>query len=41
MLEGFEAKRENFTQCLDAYGGEIVVGENTTFGINIVASGID
>lgn len=40
MLEGFEATREKITQCLNAYAGEFVVGENTTLGINIVANGI-
>jgi len=41
MLEGFEATREKVARSMNAGSGEIVLGENTTIGINIVANGID
>lgn len=41
MLEGFEATREKVARSMNADSGEIVLGENTTIGINIVANGID
>ena len=41
MLEGFEAARAKVAQSMNADSGEIVLGENTTIGINIVANGIN
>ena len=41
MLEGFEATREKVAQSMNADADEIVLGENTTIGINIVANGIN
>ena len=41
MLDGFEATREKVARSMNADSGEIVLGENTTIGINIVANGID
>jgi len=41
MLEGFEATREKVARSMNADSDEIVLGENTTIGINIVANGID
>ena len=41
MLEGFEATRAKVAQSMNADSDEIVLGENTTIGINIVANGIN
>ncbi len=41
MLEGFEATRDKVAQSMNADSDEIVLGENTTIGINIVANGIN
>ena len=41
MLDGFEATRDKVARSMNANGGEIVLGENTTIGINIVANGIN
>ena len=41
MLDEFEATREKVAKSMNADSGEIVLGENTTIGINIVANGID
>ena len=41
MLDGFEATRDKVAQSMNADSDEIVLGENTTIGINIVANGIN
>ncbi len=41
MLDGFEATRDKVAESMNADSDEIVLGENTTIGINIVANGID
>ena len=41
MLAGFEATREKVAKSMNADADEIVLGENTTIGINIVANGIN
>lgn len=41
MLEIFEATRTKVAQSLNATADEIVLGENATVGINIIANGID
>ena len=41
MLAGFEATRDKVAQSMNADSDEIVLGENTTIGINIVANGIN
>ncbi len=41
MLDGFEETRDKVARSMNANGGEIVLGENTTIGINIVANGIN
>ena len=41
MLDGFEATRDKVARSMNADSSEIVLGENTTIGINIVANGID
>ena len=41
MLDGFEATRDKVAQSMNAASDEIVLGENTTIGINIVANGIN
>ncbi len=41
MLDGFEATRDKVAKSMNADSDEIVLGENTTIGINIVANGID
>lgn len=41
MLKGFEATRDKVAQSMNAASDEIVLGENTTIGINIVANGIN
>jgi cysteine desulfurase/selenocysteine lyase len=41
VMAGFEATRTKVARTLNADRDEIVLGENTTIGINIVANGID
>jgi selenocysteine lyase/cysteine desulfurase len=41
MLQAFEATRASVARTLNATPDEIVLGENATVGINIVANGID
>ena len=41
MLEGFGATQEKFALSMNADADEIVLGENTTIGTNIVANGIN
>lgn len=41
LLAEFEATREKVARSIHADSAEIVLGENTTIGINIVANGID
>ena len=41
IMKEFEATREKVARSMNAEAAEIVLGENTTIGINIVANGID
>lgn len=41
MLEGFEATREKVARLKNVGADEIVLGENTMIGINIVAYGVN
>ena len=41
MMDGFEATRDKVAESMNADSDEIVLGENTTIGINIVANGIN
>ncbi len=41
ILAEFETTREKVARSINADSAEIVLGENTTIGINIVANGID
>ncbi len=41
VLKAFEETREKVARSIHADADEIVLGENTTIGINIVANGID
>ena len=41
LLDGFEATRDKVARSMNAGSGEIVLGENTTIGINVVANGIN
>jgi selenocysteine lyase/cysteine desulfurase len=41
MIQAFEATRAKVAQSINAHPDEIVLGENATVGINIVANGIN
>ena len=41
IMKEFEATREKVARSMNAEAAEVVLGENTTIGINIVANGID